>query len=146
MLILLGTIATHSPQFNAVEPERFLPQFMALYLRSRYNADMADDRPLVRLKRALAAHRKALEDLESALLEFEEAVDGQVPNRPESRDLELLSIAQVCQRLGMGKSWVYRRIHEGAIPSVKLGRTIKVRRSELEDYLEEHRNQPRGAA
>ncbi len=104
---------------------------------------MADDRPLVRLKRALAAHRKALEDLESALLEFEEAVEGQVPDRPESRDLELLSIAQVCQRLGMGKSWVYRRIHEGAIPSVKLGRTIKVRRSELEDYLEEHRNQPR---
>jgi hypothetical protein len=25
------------------------------------------------------------------------------------------------------------------IPSVKLGRTIKVRRSELEDYLENHR-------
>jgi excisionase family DNA binding protein len=145
------TVTHHSNAQLSVQrvgPVRLLPQFMALYLRSRYNADMADDRPLVlvRLKRALAAHRKALEDLESALLEFEEAVEGQVPDRPESRDLELLSIAQVCQRLGMGKSWVYRRIHEGAIPSVKLGRTIKVRRSELEDYLEEHRNQPRGAA
>src|SRR5918994_6164508 len=107
---------------------------------------MAEKDQLRRLKGALATHRQALEELESALLEFEEAVEGQVPNRPESRDLELLSIAQVCQRLGMGKSWVYRRIHEGAIPSVKLGRTIKVRRSELEDYLEEHRNQPRGAA
>ena len=119
---------------------------MALCIRSRYNADMADDRPLVKLKRALAAHRKALEELESALLEFEEAVEGEVPDRPESRDFELLSIAQVCQRLGMGKSWVYRRIHEGVIPSVKLGRTIKVRRSELEDYLEEHRHRPAGAA
>jgi excisionase family DNA binding protein len=39
----------------------------------------------------------------------------------------------------MGKSWVYRRIHEGEIPSVKLGRTIKIRRSELENYLENHR-------
>ena len=79
--------------------------------------------------------REALEELESALLEFEEAVEGQVQDRPESHDLELLSIGQVCQRLGMGKSWVYRRIHEGEIPSVKLGHTIRIRRSELEDYL-----------
>ena len=107
---------------------------------------MVNNRPLERLKQALAAHRKALEELESALLEFEEAVEGEVPDRPESRDLELLSIGQVCQRLGMGKSWVYRRIHEGAIPSVKLGRTIKVRRPELEEYLENHRHRPRGAA
>jgi excisionase family DNA binding protein len=103
---------------------------------------MTDNRPLLRLKEALADHRKALEELESALLEFEEAVEGEVPDRPESGDFELLSIAQVCQRLGMGKSWVYRRIHEGAIPSVKLGRTIKVRRSELERFLEEHRYLP----
>jgi excisionase family DNA binding protein len=94
-----------------------------------------------RLKGALKTHREALEELESALLEFEEAVEGPVPDRPDSSDLELLSIGQVCQRLGMGKSWVYRRIHEGEIPSVKLGRTIKIRRSELEDYLEEHRYQ-----
>src|SRR5215212_10883414 len=100
---------------------------------------MADKDALGRLKRTLANHHRALEELESALLEFEEAVEGRVPDRPDSRDLELLSIGQVCQRLGMGKSWVYRRIHEGAIPSVKLGRTIKVRRSELEGYLEEHR-------
>jgi len=101
---------------------------------------------LVRLKQALAHHRDALEELESALLEFEEALEGEVPDRPDGSDLELLSIAQVCQRIGMGKSWVYRRIHEGAIPSVKLGRTIKIRRSELEDYLEEHRyHSPDGA-
>jgi excisionase family DNA binding protein len=100
---------------------------------------MADGDSLARLKQALKTHREALEELESALLEFEEAVEGRVPDRPESRDLELLSIGQVCQRLGMGKSWVYRRIHEGEMPSVKLGRTIKIRRSELEDYLEEHR-------
>src|SRR5215203_4801188 len=97
---------------------------------------------LGRLKRALAMHRHALEELESALLEFEEAVEGEVPDRPESRDLELLSIPQVCQRLAMGKSWVYRRIHEGEIPSVRLGRTIKIRRADLEHYLEEHRYRP----
>jgi excisionase family DNA binding protein len=108
----------------------------------RKRSTMTDNSQLPRLKEALANHRQALEELESALLEFEEDVEGEVPDRPESGDFELLSIAQVCQQLGMGKSWVYRRIHEGVIPSVKLGRTIKVRRSELEDYLEEHRYQP----
>jgi len=105
---------------------------------------MADKDQLGRLKRALAKHRGALEELESALLEFEEAVEGEVPDRPESRDLELLSIAQVCQRLDMGKSWVYRRINEGEIPSVRLGRTIKIRRADLENYLEDHRYRPSG--
>jgi excisionase family DNA binding protein len=97
---------------------------------------------LERLKQALAKHRRALEELESALIEYEEALGGKVVDRPESGDFELLSIAQVCQRLDMGKSWVYRRIHEGEIPSVKLGRTIKIKRSELEDYLEKHRYRP----
>jgi excisionase family DNA binding protein len=103
---------------------------------------VAEENQLGRLKRALANHRHALEELESALLEFEEAVEGEVPDRPESSDLELLSIPQVCQRLAMGKSWVYRRIHEGEIPSVRLGRTIKIRRPDLETYLEAHRYRP----
>ena len=104
---------------------------------------MSDKDQLGRLKRALAEHRHALEELESALLEFEETFEGEVPDRPhESRDLELLSIHQVCQRLAMGKSWVYRRIHEGEIPSVRLGRTIKIRRADLETFLDEHRYRP----
>ena len=103
---------------------------------------MADGDSLARLKQALKAHREVLEELESALLEFEEAIEGRELNRPESRDFELLSIPQVCQYLGMGKSWVYRRIHDQEIPSVRLGRTIKIRRSDLEQYLEEHRLRP----
>jgi excisionase family DNA binding protein len=42
----------------------------------------------------------------------------------------------------MGKSWVYRRIKSGEIPSVKLGRSIKVKREDLEEYLESQRYQP----
>jgi excisionase family DNA binding protein len=109
-------------------------------------SDKSSESPPERLKQALAQHRRALEELESALLEYEEALEGKVLDRPDSGDFELLSIAQVCQRLDMGKSWVYRRIHEGEIPSVKLGRTIKIRRSELEDYLEQHRYQPSNGA
>ena len=42
----------------------------------------------------------------------------------------------------MGKSWVYRRLHSGEIPNVKLGRSLKVKRVDLEEYLENHRYQP----
>jgi excisionase family DNA binding protein len=93
-----------------------------------------------RLKDALENLRQALEELESSLLEFEETLSGEETVRPQGpRGLELLSIAEVCQELGMGKSWVYRRLKNGEIPSIKLGRTIKVQRSDLEVYLESMR-------
>ena len=99
---------------------------------------------LQRLKQALDGHRQALEGLESTLLEFEEALTGEASVRPESsrKGLDLLSIPEVCQELGMGKSWVYRRLKSGEIPSIKLGHNIKIKREELEQYLESQRHQP----
>ena len=99
-----------------------------------------------RLKEALENLRQALEELESSLLEFEETLSGEETVRPQGpRGLELLSIAEVCQELGMGKSWVYRRLKNGEIPSIKLGRTIKVKRGDLEVYLESMRYSPSAA-
>ncbi len=103
-----------------------------------------------RLKQALEAHRKALEELETALLEYEGTLDSQEgPQRPQEGQgggegwaLDLLSIPDVCQALGMGKSWTYRRLKSGEIPSIKLGRAIKVKRHDLEEYLESQRYQP----
>jgi excisionase family DNA binding protein len=104
---------------------------------------MDRDVSLPRLKKALRTHHRALKELESALLEFEESISGESQQRPEERrGLELLSIPELCQELGMGKSWIYRRIRSGEIPSVKLGRSIKVKRRDLEEYLEKHRYQP----
>jgi excisionase family DNA binding protein len=90
------------------------------------------------LKRALDTLRKALEEFESAMVEFEEELAGEQQHvRPQSgKSLDLLSIPEVCQELGMGKSWVYARIRSGEIPSVKLGSNIKVRRQALEAYLQ----------
>ena len=105
---------------------------------------MDHERSLDQLKQALQTHHQALEKLESALLvEFEESISGEASLRPQAeehelRGMQLLSIPQLCQELGMGKSWVYRRLRSGEIPSVRLGRTIKVRREELEEYLERH--------
>ena len=102
-----------------------------------------DDR-IQQLKQALDTFRKALEDLESAIVYLEEELAGEASVRPESRKgLELLSLAKVCQELGMGKSWVYRRIKSGEIPSVKLGHNIKVKREDLEGYLEAQRYHPK---
>ena len=109
-------------------------------------------RALEPLRQALEAHHRSLEDLESALVEFQEALGGQQEERRQERPqvqqqgaeggLDLLSITDVCRALGMGKSWVYRRIQGGEIPSVKLGRNIKVRREDLQGYLEGQRYQP----
>jgi excisionase family DNA binding protein len=97
---------------------------------------------LKQLKEALQAHHNALENLESALVEFEQSISGEATLFPQqeqqSAGVQLLSIPQLCQELGMGKSWIYRRLRSGEIPSVRLGRTIKVRRDELEQYLDSH--------
>ena len=105
------------------------------------------------LREALRAHHRSLEELENTLRGFEEALLGgreERPERPQAQQgaetagggLDLLSITDVCQELGMGKSWVYRRIQSGEIPSVKLGRNIKVSREDLEGYLEAQRYSP----
>ena len=104
---------------------------------------MDRDVSLQRLKEALRSHREALDELESALQEREESIRGEAQERPQERQgLGLLSISELCQELGMGKSWIYRRLRSGEIPSVKLGRSIKVKRADLEGYLENHRYQP----
>ena len=98
-------------------------------------------RSLQPLKQALEAHFRSLEGLEIALTEFEEALGGQQGRErpqqdeqeaePREGSLDLLSIDD--------KSWVFGRTKSGEIPSVKLGRNIKVRREDLEAYLEGQR-------
>src|ERR671917_1960493 len=90
---------------------------------------------LEQLKQAIEHHRQALEALEEALLaELDtrrQEANGHHPG--------LLSIKEVCQELGMGKSWVYQRLRSGEIPSIKLGGAVKVKRADLNTFIE---NQP----
>jgi excisionase family DNA binding protein len=93
------------------------------------------------LKVVLQTHQ-ALEKLESALVEFEVSISEEATLCPQQEHqrggVQLLSIPQLCQELGMGKSWIYRRLRSGEIPSIRLGRSIKVRRDEVEEYLQRH--------
>lgn len=91
---------------------------------------------LEQLKKALEHHRRALEALEEALLAELKS------RRQEDGNQKLLSMKEVCEELGMGRSWIYQRIKSGEIPSVKLGHNIKVKRVDLEEYLEQQRYQP----
>jgi excisionase family DNA binding protein len=97
-----------------------------------------------RLKQALVNLRQALEETESVLLEsdgtfFEEEEKQQVRQTQERRGQDLLSVMEVCQELGMSKTWVHHMIKSGEIPSIRLGNNIKVKREDLHQYLESQR-------
>ena len=98
------------------------------------------------LKQALDNLRQALEEAESVLLELDETFfeEEHVRRTQERRGQDLFSVIEVCQELGMGKSWVHRKIKSGEIPSIRLGNNIKVRRKDLEEYLESSRQHPPG--
>jgi len=104
---------------------------------------MDGDPSLRQIKQGLARLRQGLEELESAMIEFEENLSGQSSVRPQERSgLDLLSIPEVCQELGMGKSWLYSKLKSGEIPSIKLGSKIKIKRGDLEEYLKEQAVRP----
>jgi len=90
------------------------------------------------LRQALDTCRRALEEFESALQEFEEVPDEQekAPKRSlNGHNLRLLSPSEVCKKLGEERTAVYQRLRSGEIPSLKLGRTLKVRQPDLEEYM-----------
>jgi excisionase family DNA binding protein len=47
----------------------------------------------------------------------------------------LLTIPEVAQRLGMGRTFVYELIMKGEIPSIKLGRARRVPARALEEFV-----------
>jgi excisionase family DNA binding protein len=99
---------------------------------------------LQQLKQAFEELRQALEVAESALLEFEETLGGgeeALDRTWGQKSKELLSIPDLCEELGMGRSWVYSKLKSGEIPSIKLGHNIKVKREDLEKYIDSQRYQ-----
>lgn len=99
------------------------------------------------LEQALEGFVEGLEGLEGALLKFEEALleleEGALKEgAPEHQnghknghDLRLLSPSEVCQELGEERTVVYRRLRSGEIPCLKLGHALKVRQTDLQEYM-----------
>ncbi len=98
------------------------------------------------LKQGLQRLRQSLEEFNHTLLEVEEALESQAEAEAQREERSspdgakgaatILSMAEVCRELGMSKSWVYERVRSGQIPSIKLGGAIKIKRADLDEYIE----------
>ena len=95
------------------------------------------------LKQYLASSIVSQEEVPNISLEVDDALHGplyeEVSEPGYARSLQLLSVSETGELLGMGKSWVYNQIKSGEIPSVQLGGSVKIKREDLEDYIEKHR-------
>jgi excisionase family DNA binding protein len=113
-----------------------------------------------RLEQALEAFVGDLEGLEGSLLKFEEALleleegtleEGTLEEgAPEHQNghknghnLRLLSPSEVCQELGEERTVVYRKLRSGEIPCLKLGHALKVRQTDLQEYMKGQQQQLR---
>jgi excisionase family DNA binding protein len=113
-----------------------------------------------RLEQALEAFVGDLEGFEGSLLKFEEALleleegtleEGTLEEgAPEHQNghknghnLRLLSPSEVCQELGEERTVVYRKLRSGEIPCLKLGHALKVRQTDLQEYMKGQQQQLR---
>jgi excisionase family DNA binding protein len=52
---------------------------------------------------------------------------------------EFMKVTEVAQELRIARSRAYELVADGSIPAVKIGRSVRVRRKELESWLEGQR-------
>lgn len=53
-------------------------------------------------------------------------------------DDELLTPDEVCAYLKINKDWLYDQVEARRFPHIRLGRQLRFRRSELDDFLDAH--------
>jgi excisionase family DNA binding protein len=58
----------------------------------------------------------------------------------------LMSPAEVRQLLGLGRTYTYQLLATGAIPSVRIGRLRKVRRSDVQQFIEARLEHDKGGS
>ena len=95
------------------------------------------------IEEALEAFVEGLEGLQSTLIKFEEALleleegalEEEAPEHQNGQNLKLLSPSEVCEELGEESAVVYRKLRSGEIPSLRLGQALKVRRTDLQEYV-----------
>ena len=56
-----------------------------------------------------------------------------------ARETEWLSLKDVQQLLGIGKTKAYELVTTGELPAVRIGRCIRVNRRELDEWLQAQR-------
>jgi len=66
-------------------------------------------------------------------------------SRRSGDGFELLTVLEIARALRVNPQTVRNWIRDGALPAVKLGRCVRIRRGDLETYLEASRVKARGA-
>ena len=52
---------------------------------------------------------------------------------------EWLTLTDLCELLGIGRTLAYQLVAEHTIPAVRIGRAIRVRKADVEEWLAENR-------
>jgi excisionase family DNA binding protein len=52
---------------------------------------------------------------------------------------EWLSVADLCELLGIGRTKAYELVTTGELPAIRIGRCIRVNRTELDEWLRAQR-------
>ena len=61
---------------------------------------------------------------------------------PKTTGERWLSVPEAAEYLGVGMRTVYKLVDQGLIPAYKLGRVIRIKKEDAEDFLEDHRIEP----
>ena len=88
-----------------------------------------------RLQSTLVKYKEALLECIEALQKVEEGLNGDEAQPPKGQSLRLLSLGEVCQRLGADRGSIYQLLIDGELPCYKLEDDIKIRQADLEEYM-----------
>jgi excisionase family DNA binding protein len=61
---------------------------------------------------------------------------GPHSDRPDVRDMDLLTPDDVCTLLKVKKSWIYDEVEAGRLEALRLGKQLRFRPSDLARYLD----------
>ena len=65
-----------------------------------------------------------------------ESVETMAANKPgDISDSTFLTVAEVAAMMRVSKMTVYRLVHSGELPAVRVGRSFRVREEDANDYL-----------
>ncbi len=56
-------------------------------------------------------------------------------NASDMSDVKFLTIAEVAAMMRVSKMTVYRLVHSGELPAVRVGRSFRVTEDDVNDYL-----------
>ncbi|MEZ5159406.1 MAG: helix-turn-helix domain-containing protein [Marmoricola sp.] len=58
-------------------------------------------------------------------------------NKRELSEVEFLTVAEVAQKMRVSKMTVYRLVHGGELPAVRVGRSFRVSEDDVNEYSQQ---------